>query len=106
MQDIIHVFVTSNFKMDRLNSNVQSGENRTHLSFKTCSVTIKYQKDLPHYKSMWVFCRRSMAANSVVGGSIWSKFELIQCIMHGLVTCKFKKDQININRENAETSIF
>ena len=45
----------------------------------------------PQYKSMGVFLRRSRAANSVVGGPIWPKFELIHNIMHVLVTSKFKK---------------
>ena len=45
---------------------------------------------------MGVFLRRSRAANSVVGGPIWPKFELIH-IMHVLVTSKFEKDRININ---------
>ena len=33
---------------------------------------------------MGVFLRRSRAANSVVGGPIWPKFELIHNIMHVL----------------------
>ena len=46
------------------------------------------------------------AANSVVGGQIWPKFELIQDIVHVLNTCKFEKDRINSNREKVVTSIF
>ena len=42
---------------------------------------------------MGVFLRRSRAANSVVGGPIWPKFELIHNIMHVLDTSKFEKDQ-------------
>ena len=52
-----------------------------------------------------VFLRRSRAANSVVGGPIWPKFELIHNIMHVLVTSKFEKDRININRDYVMTSI-
>ena len=48
---------------------------------------------------MGVFLRRSRAANSVVGGPIWPKFELIHNIMHVLVTSKFEKDRIYINRD-------
>ena len=44
---------------------------------------------------MGVFLRRLRAANSVVGGPIWPKFELIHNIMHVLVTSKFEKDRIN-----------
>ena len=52
---------------------------------------------------MGVFFRRSGAANSVVGGPIWSKFELIHNIMHVLVTSKFEKDRININGDYVMT---
>ena len=55
---------------------------------------------------MGVFLRCSRAANSVVGGPIWPKFELIQDIMHVLITCKFEKDRINSNGEKVVTLIF
>ena len=54
-----------------------------------------------HYKSMGVFFRRSRADNSVVGGPIWPKFELVRGI-----TYKFKMDLINSDREKVATSIF
>ena len=38
--------------------------------------------------------RRSRAANSVVSGPIWPKFELVRDFMHVLITCKYKKDRI------------
>ena len=60
----------------------------------------------PIIRSIGVFLRRSRAANSVVGGPIWPKFELIHNIMHVLVTSKFEKDRININRDYVMTSIF
>ena len=66
----------------------------------------KQQHHFPHYKSMGVFLRRSRAANSVVGGPIWPKFELIHNIMHVLVTSKFEKDRININGDYVMISIF
>ena len=43
--------------------------------------------------------RRSRAANSVVSGPIWLKFELVRDFMHVLVTCKYKKDRIKNNRK-------
>ena len=52
------------------------------------------------------FFRRSRTANSVVGGPIWQKFELIHNIMHVLVTSKFEKDRININGYYVMTSNF
>ena len=54
--------------------------------------------------SLWEFFRRSRAANSVISGLIWPKFELVQDFMHVLVTCKYRKDQIKNNREKVETS--
>ena len=66
----------------------------------------KWKHPFPHYKSMGVFLRSSRAANSVVGGPICPKFELIHNIMHVLVTSKFEKDRININGDYVMTSIF
>ena len=45
------------------------------------------------------FFRHSRAANSIVSGPIWPKFELVRDFMHVLVTCKYKKDWIKNNRE-------
>ena len=50
------------------------------------------------------FFRRSRAANSVVSGPIWPKFELFRDFRHVLVTCKYKKDRIKNNREMVATS--
>ena len=44
-----------------------------------------------------------MAANSIVSGPIWPKFELVRDFMHVLVICKYKKDRIKSNREKVET---
>ena len=57
-----------------------------------------------HYKSMENFLRRSRAANSVVSGPIWPKFELVRDFMHVLVTCKYETDRIKSNQEKVETS--
>ena len=55
--------------------------------------------------SLWEnFFRRSRAANSVISGQIWPKFELVRDFMHVTVTCKYKKDRIKNNREKVETS--
>ena len=81
-------------------------------------ITCKYEKDpiknsrenvmtsfFPLYVN-GIFFRRSRAANSVVGGQIWPKLELIQDIMPVLITCKFEKDRINSNGDKVVTSIF
>ena len=44
-----------------------------------------------------------MAANYVVSGLTWPKFELVQGFVHVLVTYKYKKDLIKSNREKVET---
>ena len=53
--------------------------------------------------SLWEIFRRSRAADSVVSGPIWPKFELVRDFMHVLVTCKYKKDRIKSNREKVDT---
>ena len=47
--------------------------------------------------------RRSRAANSVVNGGIWSKFKLIQALMHVLISCNYEKDPIKNSGENVIT---
>ena len=54
--------------------------------------------------SLWEIFSRSRAANSIVSGPIWPKFELVRDFMHVLVTCKYKKYRIKNNREKVETS--
>ena len=80
------VLVTSNFEDDSIKNERASMETA-----------------FSHYKSMGNF-RCSRAANSIVSGPIWSKFELVRDFMHVLVTCKYKKDRIKNNREKVETS--
>ena len=94
-------------------------EIQTHPSFNACSCYMKVSKGFnqkqqrksgntifPIIRSIGVFLRRSRAANSVVSGPIWPKFKLIHNIMHVLVTSKFEKDRININRDYVMTLIF
>ena len=57
-----------------------------------------------HYKSMGNFYT-SRAANSVVSGPIWPKFELVWNFMHVHITCKYKKDRIKNNWEKVETPV-
>ena len=71
------VLVTSNFDDDSI-KNDRASMGRQHFPII----------------SLWDFFRRSRAANSVVSGPIWPKFELIRDFTHVLVTCKYKKDRI------------
>ena len=54
-----------------------------------------------HYKSMGNFSD-AQGQLTPVSGPIWPKFELIQDLMHVLVTCKYKKNWIKNNREKVE----
>ena len=49
------------------------------------------------------FFRRSRAANSLFGGPIRLKFELVRALMHAFVTCKYEKDRMKNSREKVET---
>ena len=60
------------------------------------------KETVPH-KSMGFFFKRSRAANSVVRGQNWPNFELIQALMHIIVTCKYEKNPIINIRENVMT---
>ena len=81
------VLVTSNFDDDL----IENEQARMETAFS-------------HYKSMEIFFRRSRAANSVVSGPIWPKFELVRDFMHVLVACKYEMDRIKSNREKVATS--
>ena len=117
IQNIMYVLITCKFKKYRINSNREKEEtsifkhSRTANSLVSCQIACKYQKfrskttkkkwrhHFPHYKSMGVFFRLSMADNSIVDGPIWPKFELFLDIMHVLDIYNFKMDRINSNRE-------
>ena len=59
----------------------------------------KWRHRFSHYKRMGIFFRRSMAANSTVGGLIRLKFELVRALMHVIVTCKYEKEWMKNSRE-------
>ena len=81
-------------------------------------ITCKYEKDpiknsqekvetsfFP-LKAYGDFSRCSRAANSVVGGPIRPKFELVQALMHVIVTCKYENERMKNSREKVETPFF
>ena len=53
--------------------------------------------------SLWDFFKCSRAANSAVGGPIRLKFELVQALMHVIISCKYVKDRMKNSREKVET---
>ena len=100
-----------------LYSVARSGQIRTHSSTYICSCYLQAENGSPitavkkwrhhhSHKAMGYFFRLSRADNSVVGGPIELKFELVQDIMHVLITCKFKMYWINSNREEVEIMFF
>ena len=86
---LMHVLITCKYHIDRIKTTKK-----------------QWRHHFPHYKSMGFSFGRSRADNSMVGGPIWPKFELILDIMHVLDTYNFKMDRINSNREKVATSIF
>ena len=73
---------------------------------------LKWDLTLAHWTQVSDRCplgylfRCSWAANSIVSGPIWPKFELMQDIKHVYASSNFKKDWINTNREKVETLMF
>ena len=70
VQAFMPVLVTSNFDNDSI-KNEQAG----------------METAFSDYTSMGTFFWHLRAANSIVYGPIWLKFELIQDFMHVLITC-------------------
>ena len=75
-------------ELDRAFMPVLDTSNFDDLSFKNERASM--ETAFSHYKSMGFF-RRSSAANALVSGPIWPKFEFVRDFMHVLVTCKYKK---------------
>ena len=87
-------------------------------ALKHVLITWKYEKDPTKNSgenvmtwfspiiSLWDFFIRSRATNSVVLGRMRPNFELIQALMHVIVTCKYEKDLIKSIRENVMTPFF
>ena len=63
-------------------------------------------QDFSHYKSMWIFSRRSRAASSAVYGPIWSNFELVQDFAVVLLTCKHENDSIKNRGARVFTTLY
>ena len=83
---LMHVLITCKYEKDPIKN---SGEN-VMTSFYPLKVY-----------GIFFICSR--AANSVVRGRIWPNFELIQALMHIIVTCKYEKDPIKNIQENVMT---
>ena len=51
-----------------------------------------------------VFPTVTLSVAMETSGRIWPNFELIQALMHVLITCKYEKDPIKNSGENVMTS--
>ena len=90
IQALMHVLITWKYEKDPIKN---SGENVMTLFSPIISI-------------YGIFFIRSRAANSVVRGRIRPNFELIQALMHDIVTYKYEKDLIKSVRENVMTPFF
>ena len=58
---------------------------------------LEWTQHFPHYNSMVAM---------ETSGRIWPNFELIQALIHVLITCKYEKNPIKNSGENVMTSFF
>ena len=56
---------------------------------------LEWTQHFPHYNSMVAM---------ETSGRIWPNFELIQALIHVLITCKYEKNPIKKSGENVMTS--
>ena len=53
-----------------------------------------------------IFPTVTLSVAMETSGRIWLNFELIQALMHVLITCKYEKDLIKNSGENVMTSFY
>ena len=58
---------------------------------------LEWTQHFPYYNSMVAM---------ETSGRIWPNFELIQALIHVLITCKYEKNPIKNSGENVMTSFF
>ena len=70
-------------------------------------VTCKYEMNLIKKRSRKrddvVFPTVTLSIAMETSGRVWLNFELIQALMHVLITCKYEKDPIKNRGENVMT---
>ena len=73
-------------------------------------VTCKYEmnpiKNVRENTGDTVFPTVTLSVAMETSGPIWPNFELIQALMHVLITCKYEKDPIKNSGENVMTLFF
>ena len=61
-------------------------------------------KNVPRICDDTVFPTVTLSVAMETSGRIWPNFELIQALIHVLITCKYEKDPIKNSGENEMTS--
>ena len=95
IQALIHVLITCKYEKNPIKN---SGENvMTSFSplFRSKMKALEWTQHFPHYN-----CMVAMETS----GRIWPNFELIQALIHVLITCKYEKNPIKNSGENVMTS--
>ena len=70
----------------------------------TCKYEMNPIKNVSRKCDDTVFPTVTLSVAMETSGRIWTNFEIIQALMHVLITCKYKKDPIKNSGENVMTS--
>ena len=66
----------------------------------------KWRHHFSHYKPMGIFSDFQGQLTPQLVVQIKPKFELVQALMHVIITCKYEKEWMKNSREKVETSFF
>ena len=69
----------------------------------TCKYEMNLIKNVPRKHNDTVFPTVTLSVAMETSTCIWPNFELIQALMHVLITCKYEKDTIKTRGENVMT---
>ena len=79
----------------------RSSSNVYHRYLQVCN---EYDQKRSRKRDDAVFPTVTLSVAMETSGGIWPNFELIQALMHVLITCKYEKDPIKNSGENVMTS--
>ena len=112
----MHVIITCKFEKDQIKNSREKVATPFSFFIITLSVAMGTSSRIwPNFKlscmsslpgSLWGFFRCSRAANSAVRGPIWLNFELLQALMHVIVTCKYKKGSDEKQLRKSGSTVF
>ena len=70
----------------------------------TCKYEMNMIKNIPRKRDDAVFPTVTLYVTMETSGLIWPNFDIIQALMHVLITCKNRKDPIKNSGENVMKS--